>query len=200
MEQEGIMQKLGKLLEERTSKGTFKRVPHAMNRQPWYSSYYHAKSRCEKPHHPKYVWYGERGIKVDLAFWAMGVLWWRDKAEEMKSPTIDRIDNDGNYTFENCRFIERSENSRRRTITPGFRKKMSKLKTGNKNMLGKKHSEKTREKISKAHIGKVISEETRHKLREANLGKKFTEEHKRNMSVSLKRRFKTRKEEQKCKI
>lgn len=29
----------------------------------------------------------------------------------MKQPTIDRENNDGNYCLENCRFIEKSENS-----------------------------------------------------------------------------------------
>lgn len=32
----------------------------------------------------------------------------------MKLPTIDREDNNGNYTFENCHFIEKGENSAKR--------------------------------------------------------------------------------------
>lgn len=38
-------------------------------------------------------------------------LWFRDKANEMKEPTINRIDNDGHYTFKNCEFIEKGKNS-----------------------------------------------------------------------------------------
>ena len=34
----------------------------------------------------------------------------RDKAHLMKKPSIDRKDNDKNYTLENCRFIELQDN------------------------------------------------------------------------------------------
>ena len=37
-------------------------------------------------------------------------LWFRDKAYELKEPSIDRIDRHGGYVKENCRFIERREN------------------------------------------------------------------------------------------
>lgn len=38
------------------------------------------------------------------------VLWERDGAAKMRKPSLDRIDAAKGYTFENCRFIELSEN------------------------------------------------------------------------------------------
>ena len=43
-------------------------------------------------------------------------IWFRDKAHGMKQPSIDRIDNDGNYELSNCRFIEHRENARLGTM------------------------------------------------------------------------------------
>lgn len=41
-------------------------------------------------------------------------MWFRDHANCLKYPSINRKDNDGNYTFENCEFIETGLNSAER--------------------------------------------------------------------------------------
>ena len=71
------------------------------------------KKRCTYKNHPQYKDWGGRGIKCKILIHEIRMLWKRDKAYNMKCPSIDRIDNDGNYTYENCRFIEKAENSRR---------------------------------------------------------------------------------------
>lgn len=40
-------------------------------------------------------------------------LWFRDKALLLKRPSLDRIDSSKDYSYQNCRFIELSENVRR---------------------------------------------------------------------------------------
>ena len=70
-------------------------------------------ARCTYPKHIAYKYYGGRGIKNLLTFEELKTLWERDGAIQMKKPSIDRMDNAGHYVFENCRFIEQSENSRR---------------------------------------------------------------------------------------
>ena len=66
------------------------------------------KRRCNNPTCKDYKWYGEREIKCLITLQEIEILWKRDKAYLMRRPNIDRIDNNGSYTFNNCHFIEQS--------------------------------------------------------------------------------------------
>jgi len=72
-----------------------------------------ARKRCNIPNHKDYKYYGAKGIKCEMSIYDIFFIWFRDKAWELKRPSIDRIDSSGNYTIENIRFIEQSENSKR---------------------------------------------------------------------------------------
>jgi hypothetical protein len=78
---------------------------------PWYSHYNNAKSRCLCKTNKNYSGYGERGIKFLLTIEECKELWFRDRAYSMTIPSIDKIDNNGNYEYDNCRFIELSKNA-----------------------------------------------------------------------------------------
>lgn len=65
-----------------------------------------AWSRCNMPEMNKYEYYGGKGIKCELSPEQTVYLWNRDGADKMKCPSLDRIDRSGNYSIENCRFIE----------------------------------------------------------------------------------------------
>ena len=87
---------------------------------PWYSSWHNARARCVSRSRN---WF-KKGIKFLITLSEVEILWFRDNASKLKKPSLDRKDNDGHYSFENCRFIEHAENARLGNI-------------GNKNKLGK---------------------------------------------------------------
>ena len=59
---------------------------------------------------------------------------------------------------------------------------LSKAKIGNKNMLGKRHSDSAKALMSLAHTGKVLSDSTKFKMSESKLGVTKSVETKVNMS------------------
>lgn len=101
-------------------------------------------------------------------------------------------------------FLTKSEHSKIHRNDPTFKKKMhaarqgkklseetknkmSKAKKGEKHPLfGKHHSEEAKIKISKAKKGKALSEEHKKRISEAQKGKKLLEETKTKISDTLK--------------
>ena len=78
---------------------------------PWKRIFMGIKDRCNNPNNHAYKNYGERGIENFLEEKDVKFLYIRDNAKNMKNPSIDRIDNDGNYELSNCEFIEKIENT-----------------------------------------------------------------------------------------
>ena len=77
---------------------------------PWKLTLRQIKSRCNNPNNRDYKWYGGCGIKCLITEDELKELWFRDRAYELQIPSIDRIDNYGNYEFGNCEYIERIDN------------------------------------------------------------------------------------------
>ena len=78
---------------------------------PWKIVFWSIKNRCNNKNASNFKYYGGRGIKSKISEEEIKELWFRDKAYLLNKPSIDREDNDGDYTFDNCKFIELSINS-----------------------------------------------------------------------------------------
>ena len=84
------------------------KMPEIYHKKPWIKTFYGIRSRCSDSKNR----YCRRGIKCLITVEELKELWERDRGYKLKEPSIDRINNDGNYEYSNCRFIERRENSR----------------------------------------------------------------------------------------
>lgn len=95
------------------------KVTHNLTNHPLYNTFKRMKRRCLNPKDKNYASYGGRGIAI-CKEWLNDVslfVEWSTKNGWKRGLSIDRIDNDGNYTPENCRWVDQKTqcNNTRRT-------------------------------------------------------------------------------------
>lgn len=82
-----------------TQENLERKIPNSEQR--WYKHYGYAWTRAKR-----------KNREFNMRPLDFKYLWYRDKADQLKRPSIDRKNNAIGYLRSNCRFIELSENSR----------------------------------------------------------------------------------------
>lgn len=92
---------------ERERKLRESKITHNLSKHPLYSVYQDIQHRCYNPKCKAYKDYGARGI---ICEWTnvKDFCEWGDANGYKKGLEIDRENNDGNYSPENCRFVTRA--------------------------------------------------------------------------------------------
>lgn len=88
---------------------------HGMYRTPIYNTWTSMKSRCYNKKNDKYYRYGGRGITVCNEWINDFSTFYNDMGSRPIGMSIDRIDNDGCYSKDNCKWSTQSQQVRNST-------------------------------------------------------------------------------------
>jgi len=147
-------------LEEAREKASFRRELAAVYKTLEYKTWERIKRRCYNINCKAYKHYGSRGITVCDQWRNSFMAFFRDMGPKpFPKAQIDRINNDGNYTPDNCRWVTCAENNQNRSnnkLTMEGATEIRRLyKTGDftQRKLGRLY------RINQTTIGKIIRNE-----------------------------------------
>ena len=93
---------------------------HGLSKHPLYLTWKGMRNRCNNPRTPRYSDYGGRGIKV-CKRWDKFENFLADMGEKPPGMSLDRKNNNGNYTPRNCRWATPAEQRKNsRPFKPAF--------------------------------------------------------------------------------
>lgn len=109
---------------QRIKQASLNNVKHGAAGSSLYGVWNCMKQRCDNPKNPNYKYYGGKGVRLckewysfeNFAEWAFcNGYYEQENVSRPQKLSIDRIDSDGNYCPENCRWITVHENTLRAT-------------------------------------------------------------------------------------
>lgn len=102
----------------RTEKLVERRKSHGMTNTPTYIAWCNMKQRCYKPDWAGYKNYGARGITVCDRWTDSFENFLADMGVRPDGFSLDRVDSNGNYDLDNCRWVDWSTqmNNQRKTV------------------------------------------------------------------------------------
>jgi len=93
-----------------------------LGKYPLYRVWIDMRQRCLNPNHKCYRYYGGKGIKICDQWLNYHTFEnWGISNGYQKGLVIDRINNEGNYTPDNCQWITQSENAKKQNLPRGLK-------------------------------------------------------------------------------